>query len=107
MPRSWAFARQADGRSDGRYDARELLERGEPGGGLRDTVVPERAHPGRCRSPFDFLAVRVPGGKLLELVVHDEQLEDADPTLVAGAAAAGAANLSVENHPLARRGEIR
>ena len=42
-------------------------------------------------------------GERLELLGHRQQLEDADPALVAGLVAARAADLAVEGHPVATR----
>src|SRR5690348_17120827 len=74
-----------------RGDAGELFERGEAGEGLLDAVGPQCAHTARHRCPLELLVARLAGGERRELLVHLEDLEDADPALVAGLAAANAA----------------
>src|SRR5262245_28271517 len=74
----------------------KLFDGREAAHDLADSVVPDRAHAGSHRRLLDLVARRSTGGQLLELVVHDQELEDADSALVARLRAPGAADLAVE-----------
>src|SRR5262249_2182903 len=87
-------------------DARELFDRREAPGDLRQAVLPERAHACRDRRALDLLAARLLGGEMAELLGHRQQLVDADPALVTRLAAARAAALAVEHEPVGRRGDL-
>src|SRR4051812_27929244 len=85
-------------------DAGELFERREPGGDLREAVVPQRPHALFDRGAFEFFPARLGRGQALHRLAHHEQLIDADPALVARLAAAGAALLAVEDDAVGGRG---
>src|SRR6266496_2927044 len=79
-------------------DARELFDRGQAGPDLGDAVVPERAHALLDRGALDLLAAGVLRRERRQLLAHLEQLEDADPALVAGLVAPRTALLAIEGH---------
>src|SRR5215831_19968467 len=81
--------------SDG-ADAAELFDRRDAGGDLRDAVLPHRPHARLECGALDHLARRPLGGEQFQVLVHPQQLEDADTALVARVAAARAAVLAAE-----------
>src|SRR5690348_3841738 len=97
-----AFLDEMEPRRLDRDDAGELFERGQARRDLRDAVVPEGRHALGDRGALELLAARLHGRQLLQRLAHDQKLEDADPALVAGLAAARAAALAVERHAVAR-----
>src|SRR5947208_10734804 len=77
-------------------DARELFDGREACGHLGEAVVPESPHAFTDRRALDLLTARLRDREALELLAHRQQLEDADPALVAGLVATRAALLAVE-----------
>jgi len=70
------------------------------------TVATVIAAGGREEDALDVLAARLLDCERGDLLVHREQLEDADPAAVAGLPAAGAAALAVEGHPVGGKGDV-
>src|SRR6266496_291803 len=77
-------------------DAGELFDGREPGEDLVEPVVPERAHTAARGRGFDLVPRSLLRGQVLELVVHAQELEDADPAAIARLGAPGATLLLVE-----------
>src|SRR5438128_1038499 len=77
----------------------ELVDRRQPGGDLLDAVRPQRLHAVLEGALLERVAVRPLHSQAPERLVHEHQLVDADPALVALAAVL-AATLAVERHAL-------
>src|SRR2546421_6726216 len=88
-------------------DSGELFDRRQAGGDLCQAVVPQRAHSLADRGPLDLFAAHVLDGERLDRLAHLEQLVDADPALIAGLAAARAASLAIEGHPVRGGSNLR
>src|SRR5947199_6889150 len=87
-------------------NARQLFDRRQAGGDLRQAVVPQRPHALADRGALDLLAARFRNGQALDGLAHLEQLVDADPPLVACLAAARTAALAIEGHPVRGGGDL-
>src|SRR5207249_11917034 len=75
-------------------------------GHFGEAVIPKRAHALADRRPLNVFAARLRDRQALELLAHGQQLVDADPALVAGLVATGAALLAVEDHTVACRCDL-
>src|SRR5436305_7562708 len=74
-----------------RADAGELFDRGQSREDLLDAVGPERVHRALHGRALELLVARLSRRERRELLVHRQELEDADPAAIPGLPAADAA----------------